>query len=330
MLNVVAFGEALIDMIPDYGGAAPGTARPRGFIPSPGGAPANLAVAVAKLGGRAFFLGKVGSDCFGDLIQGTLAGYGVRTDHLLRDPAPTALAFVTHDAGGERRFSFYRDASADLGYRPEDFPDACFAEPGLFHVCSNTLTEAGIRETTEHGLRLARRRGFLISVDVNYRASLWRDPGAAPAAIRHVMAQADLVKMSHEELNALYGAGSEDRIIRHLLEAGVRLVVVTDGARPLRFVTPRYAGDLQPPSIEAVDTTAAGDSFAGALLQALAAGDVSRKHLEDWLSDEESLRSTLRTAAYCGALTASRYGACDALPAAAEVALPTPEPLGRR
>ncbi|MGD8430816.1 MAG: carbohydrate kinase [Ectothiorhodospiraceae bacterium] len=320
MLKVAAFGEALIDMIPDYGDAGPGGARPRAFIPSPGGAPANIAVAVARLGGDARFLGKVGRDFFGNMIRDALNGYGVNTEHLLQtEEAPTALAFVAHDTDGERSFSFYRSPSADLLYRPEEFPEDAFAPPGIFHVCSNTLTEPAIRETTMRGLEMAHRHGCLVSVDVNYRGSLWPEPSQAPTAILSLMGAADVVKLSLEELQELYGKDALETTVAQLLGNGVSLVVVTDGGAALHYYTPTARSSLQPPSVKAVDTTAAGDAFVGGLLYALAADDVTRDGLSDWLTDTRNLETALAFAARCGALAASRYGAYNALPTAAEV-----------
>lgn len=319
MLNVIAFGEALIDMMPDYPGGRPDGQPPRAFIPFPGGAPANVAVAVARLGSPAWFLGQVGSDVFGDMITRTLAGYGVHTDHVRRsDTAQTPLAFVAHDADGERHFSFYRHDTADLLYRADDAPDSLLATPGIFHICSNTLTEAPIRETTETLLDRARARGFINSVDVNLRASLWADPSQAPDAVWSCLLRADVVKMSRDELEALYGDVPEDMTIQRLRDAGVRLVVITDGGQPVRYVSAAGQGSIETPAVDVVDTTAAGDAFVGGLLTRLAT-EVSSAGLDAWLSDDARVVEALRFATHCGGWAAGRYGAYEALPTAQDV-----------
>lgn len=319
MLKIIAFGEALIDMMPDYPDGGP-DGTPRAFVPYPGGAPANVAVAAARLGGPAWFLGQVGNDVFGDMIADTLGGYGVNTDGLRRsDEAPTPLAFVAHDSAGERRFSFYRCGTADLRYRAEHAPEELFPAGGVFHVCSNTLTEPDIEAATLALLDTAGHHGCLRSVDVNFRASLWHDLRDTPARIWRCLERADVVKMSRDELEALYGDVPEDRTVGRLLEAGVRLVVITDGGHAVHFVTSDHQGSVEPPEVDVVDTTAAGDAFVGGLLTRLAGAVTSPQGLADWLSDEGRITEALAFAARCGAHAAGRYGAYEALPTAADV-----------
>ncbi|HKJ94636.1 MAG TPA: carbohydrate kinase [Gammaproteobacteria bacterium] len=321
MMNVVAFGEALIDMMPEYAEGRPGASRPRAFIPCPGGAPANIAVAVGRLRGSATFLGKVANDFFGDLIVDALRSYGVDTAHVVRtDEGPTALAFVAHDTDGERRFSFYRHDTADLLFHGADIPDALFDPPTILHLCSNTLTEPAIQEATESLLRHARERGSLISFDVNYRDNLWADRTRAPDAIWRCLRQAHVVKMSREELEALYGDRPEDMTLQRLLDDGVRLLVTTDGGHPVHYATASHRGTVAPPRVEVVDTTAAGDAFVGGLLTRLAAADVGAGDIDEWVTDTARVEEALRFASRCGAWTAGRFGAYDALPTPGDVA----------
>jgi sugar/nucleoside kinase (ribokinase family) len=173
MKKVIAFGEALIDMLSTTVTDESNQTH-EAFIKFPGGAPANVAAAVGKLGAPSYFAGKVGQDMFGDFLIETLQACNVKTDYMLQtSEAKTALAFVSLDGEGERSFEFYRDASADLLFTAEDFQDAWFEEPGLFHFCSNTLTQSQIRDVTIAGIRKAREAGFLISFDVNLRHNLW-------------------------------------------------------------------------------------------------------------------------------------------------------------
>ncbi|MFI5270177.1 MAG: carbohydrate kinase, partial [Chloroflexota bacterium] len=165
MAEVLCFGEALMDMLAEPGGS---------YGPYAGGAPANVAVALAKLGVESAFVGMLAQDAFGDLLLESLGTAGVSTAQVARTKdANTALAFVSLDAEGERRFSFYRPPAADLLFRAEHFRPTAFKGAAAFHCCSNSLTEPAIAETTLEGVRLARAAGALVSVDVNYRPGLW-------------------------------------------------------------------------------------------------------------------------------------------------------------
>ena len=146
MTPVIAFGEALVDMLSSRLGDASG---PETFTPYAGGAPANVAVACARLGVPSRFLGMVGADRFGRFLTAEMASHGVDVSGVVTTfDARTALAFVSRDAHGERTFDFYRPPAADLLYRLEHLPTGVFAEPAIVHLCSNSLTEEAIAETT--------------------------------------------------------------------------------------------------------------------------------------------------------------------------------------
>lgn len=318
MMKVISFGEALIDMLSNrVAGTAPD--GPETFTRFPGGAPANVAVAVAKLGGRSYFAGKVGRDMFGDCLRDAMAAAGVRTDYLLQtDQAKTALAFVSLDARGERSFEFYRSPSADLLFRPEEFRPAWFAEPGLFHFCSNTLTEPGIRATTLAGIEQARAAGYLISFDVNLRHNLW-PAGVDPTPfLWQAIARSDLLKLCREELAFLCRDRTETQVLERIRAAGVSLILITDGGDPLCYQGTRLAGRLHPPATRVVDTTAAGDAFTGGVLYALAERGIDRDRLAA-LDDRDQLEAILDLGMRCGAFTVTRKGAFDALPTQADL-----------
>lgn len=315
MTKVVAFGEALIDML-----ARTDTDGKRSFLEQPGGAPANVAVGIAKLGGDAGFVGQVGPDMFGDAIVAAMLRFGVDTQYLSRaSEALTALAFVSLDATGERSFAFYRHDSADLLYRAEDCPDSLLEEAGIFHACSNTLTEPAIRETTETLMQRARAAGCLVSFDVNYRANLWPLDASAQDPIWTAMLLADLVKLSREELDALYGS-AQDVVPRLLDGGGVTLVIVTDGGEPVEAYWPGGSMKLPVPEVAVVDTTAGGDAFMAGLLFQLAAQGIDAAGLKRWLAEPLHLQGALEFAIRCGAVAVSRLGAFDALATAEEVA----------
>src|SRR6185437_4293896 len=233
--TVYCFGEALIDF---HAEARSDCALPA-FIPHAGGAPANVAVAVARLGDASAFVGMFGQDVFGDLLLRGLADAGVDTRHTRRtDAANTALAFVTHDAQGERSFSFYRPPSADLLFRDDDFDPAIFALGNIFHAGSCSMTETASAATTLQGMTHAREAGALVSFDMNLRPALWpRGEDPAPTIWR-ALALADFVKLSAEELTFLAAStGSEAAVFERLWSASTQFVVVTDGERALRWFT---------------------------------------------------------------------------------------------
>ncbi|WP_165856876.1 carbohydrate kinase family protein [Marinobacter sp. JSM 1782161] len=313
MTRVIAFGEALIDML-----ARPGDDGQRTFLEQAGGAPANVAVGVAKLGGQACFMGQVGKDMFGDMLVRTMADYGVDT-HALHQTAAgmTALAFVSLDADGERSFAFYRDGSADLLYRIEHVPDGLFDTPAIFHCCSNTLTDPEIADTTLALMQQARDAGCLVSFDVNYRHNLWPKTATPADTIADAMALAHVVKLSREELEALYG--DEQTTVTRLLDDGAQLVLVTDGGNPLNVYWPGGATDIAPVPADMTDSTAAGDAFVAGLLHRLAEQGITRETLTGWIANKAQLEKDLQFACRCGAVAVSRYGAFDALPTAGDL-----------
>ena len=315
--DIVCFGEALIDFLSTGGEAG----TPRAFIQHAGGAPANASVAVARLGGRAQFVGMLGADMFGDFLLHSLdqAGVGIRYVRYTNE-AKTALAFVSLDEHGERSFSFYRPPAADLLFRSADFDPQCFANAAVFHVCSNSLTEPGIAEVTLEGMRLARDRGAVVSMDMNLRPALWPAHVDASPWLWRALAAADVVKLAGNELEYLAERepGGETRVIHRLLETA-QLLVVTDGAAPLRWHARDGSGVLETFSVRAVDTTAAGDAFIGGLLYQLQSRGVDRSRLASFAADRAALLDSLRFAAGCGALAVTRHGAFAALPSLDEV-----------
>lgn len=314
MGKVVSFGEALVDLI-----ARPREqGRPPCFEQYAGGAPANVATAVARLGGHAAFVGMLAEDAFGDFLLESLREAGVDTAYVERTgEAPTALALVTLAADGERSFSFYRSPAADQLFRMEDFVLRCFAEAAVFHACSNSLTSTSLADATFGGMGRARASGALVSFDVNFRPALWdkRDEPAVP--IRKALAMADLVKLSRPELEYLARrAGGQDRFMDTLWQGRARLAIVTDGAAPVRFYTRHAHGSLPVYAVPAVDTTAAGDAFVGGFLYWLVRSDPVFSEFE---ANPERLEEGLRFAAACGALAVTRSGSFAAMPTNEEV-----------
>ncbi|MFT4257062.1 MAG: carbohydrate kinase [Pseudoxanthomonas sp.] len=313
--TIVCFGETLIDFLatPPAAGQAPT------FRQFAGGAPANAAVAVARLGGRCEFVGMLAQDMFGDFLLHSLRDAGAGTRYVRRTAqANTALAFVSLDAHGERSFSFYRPPAADLLFRDADFDPACLAEAGTFHVCSNSLTDPDIAATTLSGMARARAGGALVSLDLNLRPALW--PNATPLlpVLWQALEAADLVKLAREELEHLkQGRHGDDEIVARLLRTA-KLVLVTDGGAPLRWHARGGNGELAAFKVKAVDTTAAGDAFIGGLLSQLQRHDIDARNFDDLLANSPELERCLRYASACGALAVTRHGAFAALPTHAE------------
>ena len=314
MLKVISFGEALIDMLSTQITLESGDHH-EAFIKFPGGAPANVAAAVSKLNGKASLVGMVGHDVFGDFLIHTLASLGVNTEYLLQThQAHTPLAFVSLDTLGERSFTFYRAPSADLCFRPEHFHESIFREAGIFHFCSNTLTHEGILQSTLHGIEQAKNAGFLISFDVNLRHNLWLEKQAERDIVYHCMTEADIIKLSLEELNYLRDDTPKELYIKTLLTSGVQLIIVTDGGNPLQCYGPANSLTLNPPSSKVVDATAAGDAFVGGLLFSLAQHSITRDRLRDFTHSLDLLAPHLHFACACGAFTVRNKGAISTLP----------------
>ncbi|MGB9429634.1 MAG: carbohydrate kinase [Gammaproteobacteria bacterium] len=318
MRSVVCFGEALIDFL-----AAPSTGQqaPQQFVRHAGGAPANVAVAVAQLGVPSVFVGMLGRDMFGDFLLERLKFAGVSTYYVARtDVAKTALAFVSLNALGERQFSFYRPPSADLLFRARHFDDACFNDTAIFHACSNSLTEAEIADTTLEGMHRAHATGALVSFDMNLRSSLWRKNLDPHARIWRALREAELVKLSASELAFLAEPlGGETAALSELWRGRTQWLWVTNGGEPLRHFTRSGSGVLPTFQVQTVNTTAAGDAFVGGMLSWLLRENVVQRRLEKFLADEAHMRSALRFAAACGALAVTRHGAFESMPSRAEV-----------
>lgn len=315
MNTVYCFGEALIDF---HG--TPTESTPS-FTAHAGGAPANVAVAIAKLGGRSAFVGMFAHDIFGDLLLRQLAAAGVDTAHTRRtDAANTALAFVSHAPNGERSFSFYRPPAADLLFRDRDFDAVIFDSDRLFHTGSCSMSEPASAATTLQGMQRARAAGALVSYDMNLRPALWpRGDDPAPTIWR-ALELADFIKLSAEELTFLAAsAGGEDAALARLWRAHAQLVVVTDGEHRQHWFTPQTHGEHRIFAVHAIDTTGAGDAFVGGCLYQLAAAGVGPARFPAFIADHGKLDAMLRFASACGALAVTRAGSFRAMPALAEV-----------
>jgi len=313
--KIVCFGEALIDMLAQPS-ALPDV--PYTFLPFAGGAPANVAVGVAKLGGEGHFVGMLSEDMFGDFLLQSFTEAGVATDGVVRtDEARTALAFVALDAHGERSFSFYRPPSADMLFRVGHFERVDFMDARAFHVCSNSMSGDEIAEVTFEGMRRARMAGAMVSFDVNLRPMLW-PKGVDPApCVWQGLALADVVKFSREEFDWLCGVSGLDGagLIERLWQGPAQWLLITDGSQqPLRWYTRMQTGEVPTFDVEVLDSTAAGDAFVAGMLYQLACGHGCGLALEEICAARALVENILRFAAAAGALTVTKRGAFNAVP----------------
>ncbi len=265
MISVTALGEVLIDFT-DAGVSEGGQKL---FERNAGGAPANVLVALQRMGFETAFIGKIGNDMHGEFLRGTLTSNGVNCDGLITDPDFfTTLAFVALDEQGDRSFSFARKPGADTQLRPEEIDERIIRNSRIFHIGSLSLTDEPARSATHHALELAKEAGCVLSYDPNYRANLWPNVGAAMEQMRSVLPMMDLVKISDEECGLLTDFDEPDAAAAAIVEQGASVCVVTvggDGA----YVRTAEGGEIVPPfPAGVVDTTGAGDSFWGGFLSA--------------------------------------------------------------
>lgn len=310
---IVCLGELLIDFVPERNGLS--LAEVDTFRRAAGGAPANVAAAVAKLGGRSRFIGKVGRDPFGDYLREALREAGVEPALAETDEARTGLAFVSLKEDGERDFLFYREPAADMLLRKEDIGEHWLEDAAIFHFGSVSLIAEPCRSATLDAARRARSHGALVSYDPNVRLPLWPNADFARQVILDQMPFADLVKVSEEEVAFLYdGAASTEESVRFMLDLGPRCVVVTLGAAGCRVFTALGESTVPGADVDPVDTTGAGDGFVGGLLWGLADAGVTAAGLAEAMADETFARRTARFANAVGALVTTKRGAIPALP----------------
>jgi fructokinase len=312
-MDLVCLGEILIDLFPaEYGRRL---ADVSAFIPRPGGAPANVAVAARRLGSQTAFIGKVGEDAFGHSLAETLAREGVDIRSLRYDPsARTTLAFIAKPDAATSEYVFYRNPGADLQLNINDLDFDLLHTCRALHIGSLSLGAEPARSATHAAVQMVRAGGGLVSFDVNYRPSLWTSPARALEQIRTILSRVDLVKVNEEEAQLLTGSDNPEIAGRSLLQSGPALVIMTHGARGSYFFTRADSGFSPAFSVEAVDATGCGDSFMGGLLNRLTLQ-------ADWHSQlsSDTLRSAFRFASAVGALTATRTGAIPAMPQLSEV-----------
>mgnify|MGYP004480172847 FL=1 len=316
MKKVIAIGEALIDFIPHEKGRALNNVE--NFLRVPGGAPLDVAAAVAKLGGKSQMLTKLGQDGFGDAILNEVKPLGVDVSRISRTKeANTALAFVSLREDGERDFSFYRNPSADMLLSAEEICSEDFNERDILHFCSVSLIDAPIKEAHRRAIEIAKEKGCLISFDPNVRLPLWKQPEDCRKAILEFLPLSNIVKISDEELEFITGIKDEKEALDSLLTGDVKVIIYTKGTNGAEFITKERVIFSPSFKVSAQDTTGAGDSFIGSLLYQVAEGEYSLEELVTL--SEEKVQEILTFSNATAALTVCKKGAIGALPLKEEV-----------
>ncbi|MGM9623357.1 MAG: carbohydrate kinase [Butyricicoccus porcorum] len=307
MKKIAAIGELLIDFVPQEKGCA--LSDVVHFERVAGGAPANVVTAVSRLGGNGVMVSQVGCDAFGTHIIRELEKSGVDTRYVFRTrQANTGLAFVSLAADGNREFSFFRNPSADLYLSEEQMEPGMLEDTAVLHFCSVDLVDWPVRKAHERLITLAKERGVIVSFDPNVRLPLWETPEACQQAIREFLPLADIIKISDEELEFVTGCEDEAEAAKKLLESNCRMLILTKGADGSSVYTRHAEAHISAVSVDdVVDTTGAGDSFAGSFLFQLVQKQVSLDGL-DALTAEE-LQQLLTFSANYAALTIRKKGA---------------------
>lgn len=314
--RVLAIGEALIDLIATE--ETESVAQARTFSRQAGGAPANVAVAVAKLGGQSEYLGALGSDPFGDFLMDTLTAYGVHTEHVMRVVQATSLAFVGR-SHGESQYYFVRSPGADTQLDVAHVASVPITAEMIVHVGSNSLAVGPLREAVQSLLKRAKTVEALISFDVNLRRAFWSDDVDPLAICQTILPLVDVLKVNRDELLWLMPADDEHTAIMELARSTPAVIVSTLGSHGVLLYRQGWEQPLEVASrtVPVLDTTGAGDAFMGALLYGLAEEGISHAGL--LAMDGAQWLNLCAFATAAAALTVGKIGAMSALPSLQEV-----------
>ncbi len=289
-------GDAVVDLIPD---------GENHYLRCAGGAPANVAVGVARLGSPSAFIGRVGNDPLGQFMQQTLAAENVDTTHMVLDPQHRTSTVVVGLDNGERSFTFMVNPSADQFLQTSDLPP--FQAGEWLHCCSIALINNPSREATFEAIRRIKVAGGFFSFDPNLRESLWNSLEEMKTVVMEAVSLADVLKFSEEELTLLTNTDSLDKAFESITtQYPDKLIIVTLGKDGALYHLCSQQQVIAGKALKPVDTTGAGDAFVGGLLAGLA------QH-SDW-RESSVLQQIIRQANACGALATTAKGAMSALP----------------
>jgi fructokinase len=307
MFDVVALGELLIDFTP----CGLSSSRSRIFEQNPGGAPANVLAALAKLNKKSAFIGMVGQDQFGLFLKDVLQKNGIDIRGLkFSKTVNTTLAFVHLTSSGDRSFSFYRNPGADMMLCPDDIDYDLIKQAKVFHFGSISMTDEPSRSATLAAIRFAKEKGIMISYDPNYRPPLWSSEILAVSVMKSGLEYADILKVSETELELLTGTANLEKGSIILYEMGVQVILVTLGAEGCYYRYSGGTGHVPTFQVQVVDTTGAGDAFLGGVLYYLSGLTLG----EIQVLNQNEFEKIITFANAVGALTTTQKGAIPALP----------------
>ncbi|MBN8290474.1 carbohydrate kinase [Rhodobacter sp. NTK016B] len=295
---ILCCGEALIDMLPDSSGA---------FAPHPGGAVFNTAIALGRLGAPARFLSGLSADFFGDMLRDRLTASQVDTGLCVTSDRPCTLAFVRL-VDGHATYAFYDENTAGRMLSPEDLPaEMSTLQPQALFFGGISLVVEPCGTTYEGLMTRAARDGHVTMIDPNIRPGFITDETAYRARLDRMLALADIVKISLEDLDWL-ARGEGEAYVARLLNGATSVVFLTDGGVGATAVTRRGRVFEPAQRVSVVDTVGAGDTFnAGVLASLREQGELSRDSLAQ--IGESALARALKTGAAAAAVTVSRAGA---------------------
>ena len=310
LFDVTALGELLIDFT-ENGTSSQGNPL---MEANPGGAPCNVLAMLERLGKKTAFIGKVGKDMFGNQLKAAVEEVGIDTRNLIMDEnVHTTLAFVHTYPDGDRDFSFYRDPGADMMLTKDEVQKELIENSRIFHFGTLSSTHEGVREATRHAIELAKEAGCIITFDPNLRPPLWKSLDDARKEIEYGMTKCDVLKISDNEVEFLFGTTDYDKGAAMIREKyNIPLVLITmgkDGSRAYyKDLRVEAAPFLQENTIE---TTGAGDTFCASTLNYV---------LEHGLEDltEENLKELLTFANAAASLITTRKGALRVMPSRQE------------
>ena len=325
MAYALFVGEMLIDFIPN----TPGPDGALLYQAHPGGSAANAAVALARLGGSARFVGKLGEDSFGRMLLRVLQKNQVDTRYVpFTTRGNTTMVLVALQEQGQREFLFYRQGTADTLLEASDLTDAAWTDVELCYANSFLLSDEPARSATLTTLEQAHRRELPVAFDVNARPALWTSETALRETLAHVVEQVDLLKLSAEEAHYLDASlnkpldPSDDEGLRalgaKLLTRGPALVVITRGPLGALLMNGSHVVQTPASTLQALDTTGAGDAFMGALLHRLIEQNWTRATRLSTLSAQE-LQAMGTFANRAAGMSCTRYGGIASLPSLSEV-----------
>lgn len=316
MPDIICLGEVIVDMIamdPDAG--LGGT---RGFYKFPGGATANVAVGICRMGGQSGFLGAQADDHFGRYLMDAIKKEGVDVSRMnIRPGEISVIGFLSVKSDQTKEVIFYRDPSSEIFLKPEEIDSEYFQSAKIFHFGIICMGSDARRETTRKCLKVAKENGCLVSLDVNYRPHAWPSHETARRYFYEALEHVDILKIADEEWPLLFENEWDKRGEAELLDKGVKIIVISEGIRGATLVTPDVRISVPAFNINSIETTGAGDAFTASSLSSIV-GKL-KEGSKIYELDEDDWREILRKANAAGGLACTKPGAIPAIPTMKEI-----------